>query len=80
MFEKEPCLTCYAEDCLNRRAVGLPNRTKEEYAAINPAPYVCDTGGYSICESHFWPAMIAGWEPRRKDTLFEQNSTKDTGQ
>lgn len=66
----DPCLTCYAEDCIHRRKTGQQERSKKEYAAIFPAPYICDAGGHSICESHWHLAVIAGWNPRKKDEVF----------
>lgn len=66
----DPCITCYAEDCLYRRKAAMPEQTKSEYAVIFPAPYICDVGGHSICDNH-WPyAMIAGWNPRKKEEVF----------
>lgn len=70
ILASEPCLTCYAEDCNHRRKIGKEPMPKDEFAALFPAPYICDTGGYSICEGH-WPyAMVAGWNPRRKDEVY----------
>lgn len=68
-YGKEPCLTCYAEDCLHRRKYGQKERTPEEHARMFAAPYICDVGGHSVCEGH-WPfAMAAGWNPRLKTSL-----------
>lgn len=70
ILASEPCVTCYAEDCLARRKCGKNELSKRDYAADHPAPYICDVGGHSVCEGHMMLAVIAGWKPRRKDELF----------
>lgn len=77
MFDKDPCLTCYAEDSIHRRKEGLPYRSAQDYAKIFHAPYICDTGGYSICENHLPYAMVAGWNPRRKTDIAATLSTDE---
>lgn len=66
----DPCITCYAEDCLHRRKIGKPETPKAEYTAMWPAPYICDVGGHSICDNHMMLALIAGWKPRKKEEIF----------
>jgi len=77
MFDKEPCLTCYAEDCLHRKSIGEEEMSSEEFASIFPAPYICNIAGYSICEGHAPYALIAGWKPRLKTDIEASLSKND---